>query len=284
MANPWLSRRVLLYAHQGGAREAPSSTLHALHRAVGLGAHALELDVHATADGHLVVCHDETVDRTTPATGFIADLTLAELRRLDNAHWWVPGHDALPGRPDHEYPLRGRHPDDPALGIATLDEVLEAFPTTFLNFDIKRTAPDVAPYEEALARALRRHGRVDDVIVASFHDGALAAFRAADPEIHTSLGPLETLMVGQAIVGGAADAPTPRSAVALQVPVSYGDIRIVDRHFVDGAHALGLAVHVWTIDEVAEMHELLDLGVDGIMTDVPSVLAGVLAERGSAWR
>src|ERR1700687_756037 len=106
-ANPWLDRRVLNYAHQGGAREAPSSTLFALHRAVAAGADALELDVHDTADGHLVVCHDETVDRTTDGKGPIADLTLADLQSLDNAYWWVPGEVVAHGRPDADYPLRG---------------------------------------------------------------------------------------------------------------------------------------------------------------------------------
>src|SRR5581483_496531 len=189
-ANPWLERRVLCYAHQGGAREAPSSTMAALHQAVAGGADALELDVHATADGHLVVCHDATVDRTTNGAGAIADLTLAELRALDNAYWWVPGEVV-----DHEatdYPLRDRAPADRAYGIATLDEVLDAFPGVFLNFDIKQTAPAVQPYEKPLAEALRAHGRGDDVVVASFNDLATDAFRAHAPEIPTSAGTMAT--------------------------------------------------------------------------------------------
>src|SRR5687768_9453981 len=96
--NPWLERRVLNWAHQGGAKEAPSSTLFALRQAVANGADALELDVHMTKDGVLVVCHDATVDRTTNATGAIAELTLDDVKRLDNAYWFVPGsvvdHDA----------------------------------------------------------------------------------------------------------------------------------------------------------------------------------------------
>src|SRR5947207_4379474 len=116
--NVWLERRVLNYAHQGGAAEAPSSTLFALDQAVAAGADALELDVHATADGELVVCHDATVDATTDGAGAIAELTLAEVSRLDNAYRF--------GQP--EFPYRGR-----GFGVATLRSVLEQFPSIFLN-------------------------------------------------------------------------------------------------------------------------------------------------------
>ena len=130
MANPWLDRRPLNYAHQGGAREAPSSTLHAMRQALSAGADGLELDLHVTADRHLVVCHDATVDRTTQGSGRISELTLAELQRLDNAYWWVPGSVVDHGAADGDYPLRGRAPADPYLRIATVVEVLEAFPHT----------------------------------------------------------------------------------------------------------------------------------------------------------
>src|SRR5271166_2267317 len=108
--NPWLHRRVISYAHQGGACEAPSSTLAAIGKAVDLGATAIELDVHASSDGHLVVCHDPTLERTTNGSGAIADHLLAELQQLDNAYWFVPGADAQPGRDEAAYPLRGLAP------------------------------------------------------------------------------------------------------------------------------------------------------------------------------
>lgn len=278
--NPWLGRRVLDYAHQGGAKEGPSSTLHAIAAALDAGATAVELDVHATADGELVVCHDPTVDRTCDATGAIADMTLAELRRLDNAHWWVPGtvvdHD--PATPASAYVHRGRAPADRAFGIATVAEVFEAVPPGIpLNFDIKATAPTVEPYEAALAAVIRDHGRVDDVIVASFIDAATDAFSAVAPEIAVSLGTDGTAAFYRAVDAG--EAPPRTRHVALQVPHRFGDITIVDEAFVAAAHAHGLAVHVWTIDDEAEMVELLDLGVDGIITDVPSLFARVLAAR-----
>jgi glycerophosphoryl diester phosphodiesterase len=282
-ANPWLARRVLNYAHQGGAREGPSSTLFALRKARAAGAHALELDVHATADRRLVVCHDATVDRTTNGTGALAELTLAEIQTLDNAFWWVPGEVVDHDRPDADYPLRGRAPADREFGIATLEEVLRTFPGVFLNLDIKQTAPQVEPYEAALAGLLRAYGRADDVIVASFWDAATDAFRAVAPEITTSAGTLATAEFHGAVQSGQAPPPSVTCHDALQVPPAVGDIVVVDEPFVTRAHAAGLAVHVWTIDEAEEMARLLALGVDGIMSDRPSVLAGVLAERGGAW-
>jgi glycerophosphoryl diester phosphodiesterase len=281
--NPWLERRVLNYAHQGGAREAPSSTLFALRQAVAAGAQALELDVHATADGHLVVCHDATVDRTTNGAGAIAELPLAELQTLDNAYWWRPGEVVAPGRPPGDYPLRGRAPADRALGLATLEEVLQEFPGVFLNLDIKQTAPQVTPYEAALARLLRAHGRREDVIVASFWDAATDAFAAIAPEVNTSAGTLATMAFYEAVQAGQPAPPSVARHQALQVPPSVGDVVVVDEAFVTAAHAAGLAVHVWTIDDATEMARLVDLGVDGIMSDCPSVLTGVLDGRGVGW-
>ena len=276
--NPWLERRVLNWAHQGGAREGPSSTLWAMRNAIAAGAHAIELDVHATGDGHIVVCHDPTVDRTTQAHGAIADLTLAEVQSLDNAYWWVPGELAAPGLPADSYPLRGRAPADESLRIPTLHEVLEEFPDVFLNFDIKQTGPAVKPYEAEVAQVLAAHGRTDDVIVASFLDEATDAFCRIAPDACVSFGMEGTRSVYGAIRDGTALPSTPH--VALQVPPRVGDIELVTPEFLAAAHAAEIAVHVWTIDDEAEMRRLVDLGVDGIMTDRPSVLAGVLEAAG----
>lgn len=281
-ANPWLERRTLCYAHQGGAWEAPSSTLHAIERAIAIGAPAVELDVHMTADGELVVCHDETVDRTTEATGEICSLTLAELRELDNAYWWIEGADVTPGRPADDYPFRGRAPANRAFGVATLREVLELAPSTFLNFDIKRTAPEVEPYEEKLAAMLAEYGRVDDVIVASFNDDAVDRFKAAAPDVTTSAGTRRTAEFYFAVQAGGL--PANIDYVALQVPEAYEDTTIVDEAFVEAAHGAGVAVHVWTINDEASMARLLDLGVDGIITDVPAVCLDLLSRQGLGWR
>jgi glycerophosphoryl diester phosphodiesterase len=282
VAAPWLERRVLCYAHQGGAREGPSSTLWAMERAVAAGADALELDVHATSDGEIVVCHDATVDRTTDGRGAISALTLAEVRQLDNAYWWVPGSVVAPGGPPGDYPLRGRAPADRSLGVATLDEVLEAFPATVLNLDVKQTAPAVPAYEEAVVRILRAHGRADDVIVASFNDASTAAVRALAPDIATSAG-----MMGVAAFWRATHAdedPGTVPFVALQVPVETGGVTVCDAVLVAAAHQAGVAVHAWTIDDAGEMARLVDLGVDGIMSDVPTVAVEVLTGAGARWK
>jgi glycerophosphoryl diester phosphodiesterase len=272
---------VIAYAHQGGAWEGPSSTLHTIAAALEAGSTGIELDVHATSDGRLVVCHDDTVDRTSPSTGAIASLTYAELSRLDNSHWWAPGADVTPGLADDGYPYRGRAPDDHRFGFALLEEVLEEFSDTVLNLDIKQTAPVVAPYEEALADLLRRFDCADRVIVASFLDTATDRFSAYAPEFATSAGTLATADFYRAVQAG--ETPAPLRHVALQVPVRFGDVTLVDQRFVDVAHDRGLAVHVWTIEEESEMEELCALGVDGIITDRPTALVGVLDRLGLAW-
>ncbi|HEV7888945.1 MAG TPA: glycerophosphodiester phosphodiesterase [Acidimicrobiales bacterium] len=259
-SNPWLDRRVLNYAHQGGAKEAPSSTLHAIRAALAAGADAIELDVHASLDGELMVCHDATVDATTDGSGAIAGLTLEELQSLDNAASWPS--------------LAGRAPADRSLGVATLREVLVAFPGVVLNLDIKQTAPEVVGYEAALAGLLREFGRVDDVIVASFLDIATDRFSECAPEIATSAGTLATAGFWRAVQEGVP--PPAMRHVALQVPAAYQSTVIVDERFVSAAHSAGVAVHVWTVDEPDEMRRLLDLGVDGIITDRPSVLTPLL--------
>ncbi len=279
--NPWVARRVMAYAHQGGAWEAPSSTLFAIRRALAAGATAIELDVHATADRELVVCHDTTVDRTTDGTGAIAELTLDQIRRLDPAYWFIPGADVTPGRPAADYPYRGRAPEDPEFAVPTLRRILEAFPGVVLNLDIKRTAPVVEPYEAELARLLAEFGRTDDVIVASFLDPATDAFRALAPGVPTSAGTLGTAEFWRAVHHGT-EFPD-LDAVALQVPETQGDLRVVDEALVAAAHERGLAVHVWTVNEEEAMARLLDLGVDGLISDRPTALAAVLAERGVAW-
>ena len=277
----WLERRVIAYAHQGGAWESPSSTLHAIAHALEAGATGVELDVHATADGELVVCHDATVDRTTAEQGSIASFTLAELREMDFSYWWIPGADVTPGRPDADYPFRGRAPSDPSFGIATLREVLERYPGVVLNLDIKQTAPVVAPYEEALARLLAEFGRIDDVMVASFLDPATDAFRGVAPSVPTSAGTMATAEAWRAVQAGESLPEIP--AVAYQVPERQGDLVVVDEAFVAAAHRAGKAVHVWTVNDTESMERLLDLGVDGIISDVPTTLSGVLGSRGVDW-
>jgi glycerophosphoryl diester phosphodiesterase len=276
----WTSRRVIAYAHQGGAFEGPSSTLFAIGQALAHGATGVELDVHATKDRVVVVCHDETVDRTTNHHGEIASLTLGELRDMDNAYWWIAGEAVSPGRDDSAYVHRGKAPGDRGFAVATLEEVIRAFPGVLLNLDIKRTAPEVEPYEQLLYDELRRLERTDSVIVASFSDDAIGAFRRVAPDVATSAATEETAAFYFSIhAPGEAVVPP---AVAFQVPATYGDVTVVDDTFVTEAHRYGIAVHVWTINDVPEMDRLVDLGVDGIVSDTPTVLVERLKERGVA--
>jgi glycerophosphoryl diester phosphodiesterase len=275
-----LARRVIAFAHQGGSFEGPSSTIGAIAHAIEVGASAVELDVHATKDRRLVVCHDATVDRTTNHHGAIASLTLRELSEMDNAYWWVEGGAATQGRAPEEYLVRGRAPKDRSYAIATLEEVAASFPGVLLNLDIKGTNPFVEPYEELLADELRRLEITDSVIVASFHDDAIGRFRALAPNVATSGATNETATFYFSHLDGV---PVVPPVAALQVPPRYGEVEVVTESFVAAAHDAGVAVHVWTINEPDEMARLLELGVDGIVSDRPTVLAGLLAERDCGW-
>lgn len=289
--NPWLERRVLNIAHQGGEIEAPSNTLYALQTAADKGAEILEIDVHATADGELVVLHDTTVDRTTNGEGRVDAMTLEEIQQLDAAHWFVPDCGTCHGQPAEAYTLRGyatgerELPDElgdvePAdFRIPTLREVLERFPDEWINIEIKRTFPDTTPYEQTMADLLEEFDRTDDVIVVSFHDLAMERFKLAAPDVHTAAA------TGQAGVFVASSMevlpglPNPRYQ-ALQVPLEFEGIEVVNEDFVADAQANGLAVHVWTINDRPTMEWLIDIGVDGIITDRPTLLEEILDERG----
>ena len=268
-SNPWLDRGVFHWAHQGGAREAPSNTLYAMAEGMEAGADGLEFDVHRSKDGHVVLIHDATLERTTNGNGAVASRTLDELRRLDAAYWWVPGavddHQAPPDR----YVLRGRAPADPELRIPTLDELLERYPSAPLTIEVKSRAA-----VEPLVAALRRHGRFDDVIVSSFKDNIVWKLRRHAPELSLAPGRVGTLWFFVRTRLGWAPRRSPY--VALQVPPRYRWLNVVDDRFVEAAHGCGVAVHVWTIDDERQMRDLVSLRVDGIMTDRPSVLAAVL--------
>ncbi|MBW3577770.1 MAG: glycerophosphodiester phosphodiesterase [Actinobacteria bacterium] len=254
--NPWLQRRVLHYAHRGGALEAPENTMRAFRAGVRAGADGLELDVRCTADGVLVVAHDRDLRRVTGRPGKVDGLRLSDVRERSV--------------------LAAEQSDDTA--IPTLREVLDAFPEAFLTLDIKDTAPHVEPYEEPLAGLLAAYGRSDDVIVGSFHLPALRSFRDAAPQISTSLAPEEVVALWEDRWGR--DHP---SVHAVQVPATYGDVEVVTTAFVERAHRAGLAVHVWTVNEPEEMSRLIHLGVDGLITDRPSVLETLLHDRGVAY-
>jgi len=255
--------RPRLFAHRGGAHIAPENTIAAFAAGLAAGADRLEMDVHATRDGHVVVLHDPTVDRTTDGTGAVRDMTLAELQRCDaGARFAGAGGD---------FPFRGR-----GLRVPTLAAVLEAFPGVPLNIEIKQDEPAI---EAAVLEVLDRFDARPRVLLAAEEARIMARIRAAAPDVMTGFSAADVLEFVTAWQGGTLDAYRP-PGVALQIPPSVGDVQLVTAESVAIAHRMGLEVHVWTIDEPGEMAALLDLGVDAIMTDVPPLAARLLRERG----
>ena len=262
----------------------------AFKTALAKGSEVLELDVHATADRELVVIHDATVDRTTDGEGRIDGMTLAEIKKLDAAYEFVPGCGTCADEPESAYAYRGYatgarrmtgkvaryEPND--FKIPTLREVLEEFPDELINIEIKATAPDTQPYEQELAALLEEFGRGEDTIVVSFLDHAVEVFKSYSSEVSTATGTGQTALFWASSQGPLPGAPNPRHH-ALQVPIVFNGVTVVTPEFVEKAHANDLAVHVWTINTAEEMQWLIDIGVDGIMTDRPSLLEEVLARN-----
>ncbi|ANH90552.1 MULTISPECIES: glycerophosphodiester phosphodiesterase [unclassified Streptomyces] len=237
----------IAFAHRGGAADGLENTAAQFRRAVERGYRYIETDVHATADGRLVAFHDATLDRVTDGAGRIADLPWREVSRARVA---------------------GREP------VPLFEELLAAFPEVRWNVDVK-AEPALLPLLDVLDR-VDAWGRV---CVGSFSEARVVrAQRLAGPRLATSYGRRGVLEL-RLRSWGVPLVPR-RSAVAVQVPVSQSGVPVVDRLFVRAAHARGLHVHVWTVNEAAEMQRLLDLGVDGIMTDHIDTLRTVLQERG----
>jgi glycerophosphoryl diester phosphodiesterase len=249
------------FAHRGDSAHAPENTLEAFRLAVERGAGGLELDVHLTRDGEVVVLHDETVDRTTDGTGAVAEMTLEEVRALDAGYRF--------GAP--EYPYRGR-----GCRVPTLAEVFEEFPEAVINLEIKAGTPGIEKAVLDVIEAARAEGRS---LVASGRHEVVRRFRdVSGGEIPTSASYRE-IEVFHALCNLRVASSLSPDYDALQVPVSWRGITIVTPRFVAAASAAGVRVDAWTIDDAAEMRRLLDLGVGVIMTNHPERLARVLAER-----
>ncbi|WP_405739396.1 glycerophosphodiester phosphodiesterase [Streptomyces sp. NBC_00028] len=235
------------FAHRGGAADGLENTLSQFRRAVETGYRYLETDVHATADGKLVAFHDATLDRVTDGAGRIADLPWADVSRAR-----VAGQEPVP----------------------LFEELLEAFPDARWNVDLKAESA-LHPFLDLVERT----HTWDRVCVGSFSEArVMRAQRLAGPRLATSYGTRGVLNLRLRSWG--VPAALRRSAVAAQVPEAQSGIQVVDHRFVRAAHARGLHVHVWTINDPDRMHRLLDLGVDGIMTDHIDTLRKVMEDRG----
>lgn len=283
----------LNYAHRGGVIDFPENTLYAYAEVARAGADVLEMDVYQTADNELVILHDLDVDRTTNGSGNVVDLTLAELRALDAAYWFVPGVGTPRDRAAEDYIFRGIATGDkkPPPGYAaedfqipTLEQALQRFAANLINVELKPDLDGNGNYEQQIADLLQRYGRFNDVIAASFVDEAANNFKAVAPCVHTSV-PLDQ---GTGIVLGAlgpATMPPVPEHVAFQVPPDTSQIsqipddfflEVVTPDFINDAHAVNLAVQVWTVNTCEEMLRMIDLGVDAIMTDRPILLESIL--------
>ena len=236
------------FAHQGGDEQAPGNTMAAFDHAVSLGYRYLETDVQATADGVLVVFHDDDLARLAGVDARVEDLTWADLRELR---------------------VGGSHP------IPRFDEVVERFAAQRFNIDPKAGSA-VGP----LVEAIRRHDLTDRVMIGSFNDRRIRDVRAGvDADLATSPGPLGLIgVLLRALV-----MPWWRTGyAAVQIPVRYGFVPLATSFLIRRYHRLGLQVHVWTINDEEEMADLFDRGVDAIISDRPTALRRVLRARG-AW-
>lgn len=250
------------FAHRGASLRAPENTLESFRLAAGAG--GLELDVHLTSDGRVAVIHDESVDRTTDGAGLVREMTLREVQSLDAGYRFTPDGGAT-------YPYRGR-----GVRVSELEEVFREFPDYRVNIDIKEAQLGI---EAAVLKTIEEAGAGDRVLVVSEMQDVLERFRelsgggistgASRREIKAFYR-LSRLRL-EFLLRPAYD--------ALQVPTRYRSYELITPRFVKAAHSRGVRVDVWTIDDAAEMHRLLDLGADVIMTNRPEVLGGVLEER-----
>ena len=250
----------LVMAHQGGNGLWPDNTQYAFERAVALGVDVLEMDTHSTADGVLVVIHDDTVDRTTDGTGLVHDLSLAEIKALDAGYNWTSDDGQT-------YPYRGQ-----GVTVPTLEELFVAFPTTPMNIEIKQAEPSIAV---PLCRLIRDYDRAEKVLIASFHQKAIDEFRRECPEVATATGQNEVIalfVLSKVLLEGAYRP----NAEAVQVPEYRSGLHVITPRFVDAAHSRNLQVHAWTINDEEDMQRMIDLGVDGIITDYPDRLLKLL--------
>lgn len=238
----------LAIAHRGGIEAAPENTMAAFAAATSLGYRHLETDVHLTADGVLIAFHDDQLDRVTNKQGKISDLTWEQVRQAK-----IDGSDAIP----------------------TLAELLESFPTSFFNIDAKSDAA-----VDSLANTLHHHNAVGRVCIAAFSHKRLDRLRKLLGEDQcTAASPKEVAQLMAAAHIRSPSRPGMCSYHCVQVPVKQNGIPLLTKSFVRAVHDRNCQVHAWTINERSEMHGLLDLGVDGIITDFPTELRSVLIER-----
>ena len=255
--------RPLVFAHRGGGGLIPENTLEAFIYSARMGVDVLELDIHSTADGTLVVMHDAAVDRTTAGRGRVNELTLEAVKKLDAGYLFSTDGGQI-------FPFRGK-----GITVPTLREIFDALPEMTFNIEPKQHVPSIIV---PLCALIRERKMVDKTIVGSFNQTTIDDFRRECPEVATSASPSEVSRFLALSKAGLGDSYSPPMQ-ALQVPENLGNLQVVSEEFIETAHRLNLKVHVWTINETADMQRLLEMGADGIMTDYPDRLLTLLGRK-----
>ena len=252
-----------LFAHRGASGEAPENTLAAFHRAIALGIEYIELDVHLSRDGHVVVIHDATLERTTNGSGKVQEQTLAQLQQWDAGYRFSSdGGETFPFRAT-------------GITVPTLTEVLQQCPGVKFTVEIKQQEPAIEEQVIAVVRACEREA---DIILASEHDQVLQRARNMAPDLATSFAYGEVFDFLQRVATRElADYRPPGHAV--QIPPEFQGVPLVTEQTLAAAREFDCEMHVWTINDAHEMARLLDLGVDGVMSDFPAMLLEVARRR-----
>jgi glycerophosphoryl diester phosphodiesterase len=259
--------RPLVIAHQGGDGLWPGNTIYAFEKAVGIGVDVLEMDAHITKDGHIVLIHDEKVDRTTDGTGLIEDMTLDQLKQLDAAYQWSNDDGKT-------FPFRRQ-----GIQVPTLDELFEKFPRVRYVIEIKLTQN---PIDKPLCDLIRKYNMQGKIMIASFHDEAMQNFRKTCPEVATSASRGEVtafVLLGKIFLSGLT-VPQYESIQPPYDPQESMNIPIMTERFIREAHAKNIAVEPWTVDDPELMEQYVEWGVDGVITDRPDLMMEVLEEMG----
>ncbi len=256
-------KKFIIAAHRGDSGEYPENSLESFQAAAKLDVDMIETDLHLTKDHHLVVFHDDSVDRTTDGTGKIKDLTLDELKELNIGYNFTKdGGKTFPFR---NKPLR----------ILTIEELFQSFPNIVFNFDLKDNDPNAAV---KLSELIKEYNFAKKVVVASFHPHIIEKFRKLSPNVITAAHPKEI-----------------RSTLLLQktklwrfkknfpfdvyeMPPMYNQRQLVTPQFIKNVHRKNLPILLWTINERHDMEKYIKMGVDGIFTDYPSLLLNIYKE------
>jgi glycerophosphoryl diester phosphodiesterase len=253
------SNRPLVFGHRGAAGQAPENTMPSFALALALGADVFELDVHASSDGVVCVMHDAELQRTTNGEGLLRQHSWAQLQKLDAGYHFT--------RDGVDFSFRGQ-----GIRIPSLETLLKSHPNVPCNMEIKQEDP---PIVEEVVRIVRRCGAAARVILAAEHDSIMTEIRRHAGDMATSFATLEAMDFFGRVQSGNFEGYRP-AGCALQIPPRFGEHELVTAETLAAARRFDLEVHVWTINQREEMEELLQLGVDAIMSDLPGLARAVI--------